>query len=138
MTINSTVLVGRLTRDVELRATTSGQDVASFTIAVDGNGTAAQTLFMNCTAWGNQAKFISTYCKKGFLIGVEGRLQQRSYDRKDGTKATIIELVCSNVQNLQPKSASEDNSNRNSGISIDENDNNDDSSISFSDDDLPF
>ena len=90
MTINSTVLVGRLTRDVELRATTSGQDVASFTIAVDGNGTAAQTLFMNCTAWGNQAKFISTYCKKGFLIGVEGRLQQRSYDRKDGTKATII------------------------------------------------
>lgn len=138
MTINSTVLVGRLTRDVELRATTSGQDVASFTIAVDGNGTAAQTLFMNCTAWGNQAKFISTYCKKGFLIGVEGRLQQRSYDRKDGTKATIIELVCSNVQNLQPKSTSEDNSNRNSGISIDENDNNDDSSISFSDDDLPF
>ena len=138
MTINSTVLVGRLTRDVELRATTSGQDVASFTIAVDGNGTAAQTLFMNCTAWGNQAKFISTYCKKGFLIGVEGRLQQRSYDRKDGTKATIIELVCSNVQNLQPKATSEDNSNRNSGISIDENDNNDDSSISFSDDDLPF
>ncbi len=138
MTINSTVLVGRLTRDVELRATTSGQDVASFTIAVDGNGTAAQTLFMNCTAWGNQAKFISTYCKKGFLIGVEGRLQQRSYDRKDGTKATIIELVCSNVQNLQPKATSEDNGNRNSGISIDENDNNDDSSISFSDDDLPF
>lgn len=138
MTINSTVLVGRLTRDVELRATTSGQDVASFTIAVDGNGTAAQTLFMNCTAWGNQAKFISTYCKKGFLIGVEGRLQQRSYDRKDGTKATIIELVCSNVQNLQPKATSEDNGNKNSGISIDENDSNDDSSISFSDDDLPF
>lgn len=135
MTINSTVLVGRLTRDVELRATSSGQDVASFSIAVDGSGANAQTLFMNCTAWGNQAKFISTYCKKGYLIGVEGRLQQRSYDRKDGTKATVIELVCSNIQNLQPKAASDDSKNT---ASTDENTQNDDSSMAFSDDDLPF
>jgi len=135
MTINSVVLVGRLTRDVELRATTSGQDVASFTIAVDGIGQNAQALFMNCTAWGNQAKFVSTYCKKGFLVGVEGRLQQRSFDRKDGTKGSVVEVVCSNIQNLQPKAGTGDSTNNN-GFSVEEQE--DDQPLEFSDNDLPF
>lgn len=135
MTINSVVLIGRLTRDVELRSTTSGLDVASFTIAVDsGNSKDSQTLFMNCVAWGNQAKFVSNYCKKGYLIAVEGRLQQRSYDRKDGTKATVIETVCTNVQNLQLKGT---NSDSNSGFSMNEAESDEDT-LSYSDDDLPF
>ena len=134
MPINSVVLVGRLTRDVELRVTASGQDVVSFTIAVDSGRKDDQTLFMNCTAWGNQAKFLANYCKKGNLVGVEGSLRARTYDRKDGTTANVIELVCNNVQNLQPKPQTEDNS----FVSDNGSSNQDDNDLSYSDDDLPF
>ena len=135
MTVNSVVLIGRLTKDVELRTTTSGTDVASFTIAVDTQSQQNnnQTLFMNCVAFGNQAKFVSTYCKKGFLIAVEGRLQQRNFERKDGSKGVAIETVCSNIQNLQPKAADSNN-----GISIEENAIEEEQNLSYSDDDLPF
>ena len=95
MSINRVVLTGRLTKDVELRATPSGANVASFTVAVDGfgrdqnNNPVNQASFVSCVAWNQTAKFVTTYCKKGSLVALEGRLQTRSYDRKDGTKAYV-------------------------------------------------
>lgn len=104
MGINKVVLIGRLTKDVELRATPSGSEVCCFTLAVDDyNGKENVAYFIGCVAWNQTAKFVTTYCKKGALIAVDGKLQTRSYDRKDGTKAYVTEVVCSNVQLLQSK-----------------------------------
>ena len=105
--INRVVLVGRLTRDPELRRTTNETAVASFTIAVDnwmkgpdGQKTAS---FIPCTVWGASADNTAKYTRKGSLVGVEGRLNQRNYDRRDGTKATVLEVICDSVQFLEPK-----------------------------------
>ena len=137
MSINRVVLTGRLTRDVELKATSTGNNVASFTVAVDGftkdqNGETISS-FINCVAWSNSAKFVSTYCKKGSLVALEGRLQSRSYDRKDGTKATAVEVIIDRIENLSPKDAATTSANE--GFSIQENEN---QPLSYSDDDLPF
>ena len=137
MSINRVVLTGRLTRDVELKATSTGNNVASFSVAVDGftrdqNGN-TQTSFINCVAWNTQAKFVSTYCKKGSLVALEGRLQSRSYDRKDGTKAYVTEVIVDRIENLSPKDAATTSANE--GFSIQENEN---QPLSYSDDDLPF
>ena len=141
MSINRVVLTGRLTKDVELRATPSGANVASFTVAVDGfgrdqnNNPVNQASFINCVAWNSQAKFISTYCKKGTLVALEGRLQTRSYDRKDGTKAYVTEVIADRVENLSPKDSSAPATETN-GYAI--NDEEDNQALSYSDDDLPF
>ena len=141
MSINKVILTGRLTKDVELRATPSGANVASFTVAVDGfgrdqnNNPVSQASFINCVAWNSQAKFISTYCKKGTLVALEGRLQTRSYDRKDGTKAYVTEVIADRVENLSPKDSSAPATETN-GYAI--NDEEDNQALSYSDDDLPF
>ena len=141
MSINKVILTGRLTKDVELRATPSGANVASFTVAVDGfgrdqnNNPVNQASFINCVAWNTQAKFISTYCKKGSLVALEGRLQTRSYDRKDGTKAYVTEVIADRVENLSPKDSSAPATETN-GYAI--NDEEDNQALSYSDDDLPF
>ena len=110
MSINNVVLTGRITKDVELKATKSGVDVCNFTIAVDDfNGKETTTYFIECVAWNNQARFVTNYCGKGHLIGICGRLTTRSYERKDGTKAYVTEVVCSQVQNFQQKEKEVDN-----------------------------
>ncbi len=143
MSINRVVLTGRLTRDVELRATTSGANVASFTIAVDNNyskdqnnNAANQASFISCVAWNNSAKFVSTYCKKGSLVAVEGRIQTRSYDRKDGTKAYVTEVIVDRVENLSPRDNNNVVNDDSNGFSM--NDSEDNNALSYSDDDLPF
>ena len=142
MSINKVILTGRLTKDVELRATPSGANVASFTVAVDGfgrdqnNNPVNQASFINCVAWNTQAKFISTYCKKGSLVALEGRLQTRSYDRKDGTKAYVTEVVADRLENLSPRDGAAQVT-ENNGFSINEAEN-DNQALSYSDDDLPF
>lgn len=105
--INRVVLVGRLTRDPELRRTTSGAAVSSFTVAVDnrtkdaaGNKTAS---FIPCTVWNQAAENVSRFVHKGSLVGVEGRLNQRTYDSKDGRKVSVIEVICDSVQFLERK-----------------------------------
>ena len=106
MSINQVVLTGRLTKDTELRATTTGTPVTNFTIAVDdynGNSQETSTYFIECIAWNNQAKFVSTYCNKGTPVAVSGRITTRSYDRKDGTKAYVTEVVCNNIQSFGTK-----------------------------------
>ncbi|MBN9504059.1 MAG: hypothetical protein BGO01_19950 [Armatimonadetes bacterium 55-13] len=104
MSVNSVVLVGRLTRDPELRTTNTGKSVCSFSLAVtkrikptDGSPDAD---FFNIVAWGNQADYVTNYLAKGRLVAVEGRLQSRKYTASDGTNREVVEIVASNVQGL--------------------------------------
>lgn len=104
--INRIVLVGRMTRDPELRRTQSGAAVTNFTLAVNRNfKTEGQpdADFINCVIWNKSAENVERYCSKGSLVGVEGRLQSRQYDAQDGTKRTVIEVVCDSVQFLETK-----------------------------------
>ena len=133
MSINRVVLTGRLTKDAELKATFTGADVTSFTLAVDGfNKEQNNTNFINCVAWNHQAKFITTYCKKGSLVAIEGRLQTRNFDRKDGSKATATEVIVERVENYSPKENTQESVNQNEApVVINDN--------PFADDnDLPF
>jgi single-strand DNA-binding protein len=102
--INRVVLVGRLTRDPELRTTTTGKSVCDFGIAVnkrvkptDGSPDAD---FFRVTAWGPTAEYVSNYLTKGRLVGVDGRLQQRKFTGSDGTNREVVEVVADNVQGL--------------------------------------
>jgi len=95
---NKVILMGNLTRDIEVRTTPSGQTVANFSLAVsrswkgqDGQ-TQDQTSFINCVAWGKPGEIIAQYVKKGDPLLVSGRLDQRSYDDKDGNKRQAIEV----------------------------------------------
>lgn len=98
--LNHITIMGRLTRDPELRRTGSGKAVASFTVAVDrdfSQGDEKQTDFIDCVAWKNTAEFISKYFTKGSMIVVSGRLQIRSWTDKDGNKRRTAEVVADNV-----------------------------------------
>ncbi len=105
--INRVVLVGRLTRDPELRRTGAGNSVCSFTVAVDNrtrnpDGTRSAS-FIPCVVFQQSADNMVRFLKKGALVGIEGRLNQRSYQRQDGTKANVLEVLCDSVQFLEPK-----------------------------------
>ena len=96
---NKVILMGNLTRDVETRTTPSGQTVSNFSLAVtrswkgqDGQ-TQDQTSFINCVAWGKPGEIIAQYVGKGAPLLVSGRLDQRSYDDKDGNKRQAVEVV---------------------------------------------
>lgn len=112
--INNVVLVGRLTKDVEVKKTQSGLSVASFTIACDrrlsqeqkNNGEQSAD-FISCVAWRGSADFLGNYAHKGDTVGVEGRIQTRTYDR-DGQKVYVTEIIANSVSILhsnQPKQA---------------------------------
>ena len=96
---NKVILMGNLTRDVEVRTTSGGQNVANFSLAVtrswrDQNGTQQdQTSFINCVAWGKPGEIIAQYVQKGAPLLVSGRLAQRSYEDKDGNKRQAVEVV---------------------------------------------
>ena len=106
--INRVIMVGRLTRDPELRRTTNGTSVASFTIAVDSlqkdqNGQKT-AIFMPVSVFGNGADSTVKFTRKGSLVGVDGRLNQRKYARKaDGVQITVTEIIAENVEFLDPK-----------------------------------
>lgn len=108
--INRVVLVGRLSRNPELRTTPNGASVVSFTVAVDDRSRGANgertTSFIPCVCWNSVADNVNKYTKKGSLVGVEGRINQRSYKRADGTNAQVIEIIADSVQFLGPKSDS--------------------------------
>lgn len=104
--INNVVLVGRLTRDPELRKTQSGISVVNFTLAVnrsfqDQSGE-TQADFINCIAWRNQAENLARYMRKGSLIGVEGRIQTGSYETDEGTRYTT-DVVANRIQFLESR-----------------------------------
>ena len=100
--LNHITIMGRLTRDPELRRTGSGVAVASFTVAVDRDfggrdGGEKETDFIDCVAWRNTAEFVSKYATKGRMVVVSGRLQIRSWTDKDGNKRTSAEVVVANA-----------------------------------------
>ncbi|WP_404335635.1 single-stranded DNA-binding protein [Planococcus rifietoensis] len=107
--INRVVLVGRLTKDPDLRYTPSGAAVARFTLAVNRTFSNAQgereADFINCTVWRKQAENTANFLKKGSLAGVEGRIQTGSYEGQDGKRIYTTEVVADSVQFLEPKSA---------------------------------
>jgi single-strand DNA-binding protein len=104
---NLVVLSGRLTADPELKTTPNGVSVCSFSIANEvGYGESKKTTFINIVAWRQTAEFVSKYFSKGNMIGIEGAIQTRKYQDKDGNNRTIFEVVATNVQFVEPKSTS--------------------------------
>ncbi|MDQ0297642.1 single-strand DNA-binding protein [Salibacterium salarium] len=162
--INRVVLVGRLTRDPELRYTPNGVAVVNFGIAVNRPFTNQQgereADFFNCVAWRKQAENVANYLKKGSQAGIDGRLQSRRYENQEGRRVTVVEVQAESVQFLEPRNASGGSGNRNDfansqpgggssnsgqqgqgGGSSNLNDDpfaNDGQQVDISDDDLPF
>ena len=99
--LNRVILMGRITRDLELKQTPSGVPTLSFTVAVDRNfqkqGEERQADFISCVAWRQQAEFISRYFGKGRMIALEGALRTRSYEDKNGTKHFVTEVYVDGV-----------------------------------------
>lgn len=109
--INRVVLVGRLTRDPDLRYTAGGIAVANFTVAANRPFKNAQgeqeADFINCVIWRKPAENLTNYMKKGSLIGVEGRIQTSSYENKEGNRVYVTEVTADSVQFLEPRGATQ-------------------------------
>ncbi|MFD2627353.1 single-stranded DNA-binding protein [Oceanobacillus kapialis] len=160
--LNRVVLVGRLTKDPDLRYTPNGVAVANFTIAVNrpfsnqqGNREAD---FINCVVWRRPAENLANFMKKGSMIGVDGRVQTRTFDGQDGKTVFVTEIVADSVQFLETKGSSQNRGQDNPGFqqqnrnqnqyqpnqNQNQNQNQDDpfrnngEPIDISDDDLPF
>jgi|SRR5699024_10554227 len=161
--MNRAVLVGRLTRDPDLRYTPSGVAVANFTLAVNRPFTNQQgerdADFINCVVWRRPAENLANYMKKGNLVGVDGRIQTRTYEDQDGKTVYVTEIVADSVQFLESRGSSagqgsgsgagqqsyhQQNQNQNQQQSHNQNQQNDSpfsqdgEPIDISDDDLPF
>ena len=95
--VNWAILMGRLTKDPELRTTQNGTSVTSFAVAVDREyvrqGEERQTDFINVVAWRQTAEFVSRYFRKGSMIAVQGSIQTRNYEDRNGNKRTAVEIV---------------------------------------------
>ena len=156
--MNRVELVGRLTRDPELRTTSGGTSVATFTIAVNRNFTGQngerEADFISCRVWRNQAENLAKFCHKGDQIGVEGSIRTSSYDAQDGTKRYVTEVQADRIEFLTPKGGNsgfqnshDDSSNNyagNSSTDVATTDVSEDpfkdfgEEVALSDDDLPF
>lgn len=148
--MNNTSLVGRLTKDPDLRYTPNGVAVANFTIAVNRPFTDQQgnreADFINCVVWRRPAENLANFMKKGSQIGVTGRIQTRTFEGQDGKTVFVTEVVADQIAFLESKSQSNSNSNNtsNNQTSNQTNKTSDDpfknngEPIDLSDDDLPF
>lgn len=155
--INNLTLVGRLTKDPDLKYTGNGTAVATFTLAVNRNFTnqigEREADFINCVIWRKPAETLANYAKKGVLIGVTGRIQTRSYDNQQGQKVYVTEVIADNFQLLESKRADSSQNTQGSGVSNSQTNNYtrnqqntnsatadpfENSSIDISDDSLPF
>lgn len=155
--INRTVLVGRLTRDPELRYTQGGTAVASFTLAVNRQFTNSQgereADFINCVIWQKAAENFTNFTHKGSLVGIDGRLQTRNYENKQGQRVYVTEVVAENFSLLESKNIDSSNNtnnnshNQSSNLNNQSNNSNNNMSdpfadnskpIDISDDSLPF
>jgi len=130
--LNRIVLIGRLTKDPELRYTPNGKAVATFTLAVErpfkNQDGEREADFINIVVWETQAENCAKYLEKGKLAAVDGRLQIRSFNRQDGQRRWVTEVVADTVRFLSPKNKTGEESYMNEmGSEID-----------FSDDDIPF
>ncbi len=143
--MNRVVVVGRLVKDPELKKTNSGSSVVSFTLAVDNrqrsNGEKSASFFP-CTAWNATAENVARFMKKGSLVGVDGRLNQRSYQARDGHNVNVIEIIAESVQFLDRKGENTSSGSEVSAPSEEPNDqdgqNGHEAGIDTTDDQLPF
>ena len=123
--MNRVVLVGRLTKDPELRYTPNGVPVATFTLAVNRSFTNAQgereADFINCVIWRKPAENVANYLKKGSLAGVDGRVQTRNYEGSDGKRVYVTEILAESVQFLDTRGSNNDNGNTNTNTSNNQN-----------------
>lgn len=140
--MNKVILVGRLTREPDVKNTTSGKSVASFTLAVDrrfkNKDGQKEADFVPIVVWGKQAEFAGQYLSKGSQIGVSGRLQVRSYDAQDGQRRYVTEVVADEITFLSSKkdggnAANTQQPNQIQGMDLDE-----DFHLMADDDDIPF
>ena len=152
--LNKVILIGRTTRDVDFRRTASGTPVATFTLALDNRYVLKDgkptTDFINCVAWNKTAETMDKYVKKGMMIAVEGRIQTRNYENKDGNKVYVTEVVCENMRMLESKNSNssstyvEDYEPADGGYQKDESSETENTSstdsvdFNISEDDLPF
>lgn len=109
--INNVVLVGRMTRDAELRYTPQNQAVATFTLAVNRNfknqSGEREADFINVVIWRQQAENLANWAKKGALIGITGRIQTRNYENQQGQRVYVTEVVADNFQLLESRASRE-------------------------------
>ncbi|NVZ01047.1 single-stranded DNA-binding protein [Pediococcus pentosaceus] len=146
--INRTVLVGRLTNDPKLKYTGSGLAVATFTVAVNRQFTNSQgeheADFIRCQMWRKAAENFCNFTRKGSLVGIDGRIQTRSYENQQGTRILVTEVVAENFSLLESKNSNQNNGqnyqNQQNGQSSPSRNPNDpfNSMPDIKDDDLPF
>ncbi|MBC6382382.1 single-stranded DNA-binding protein [Lactiplantibacillus plantarum] len=152
--INRSVLVGRLTRDPELRYTNGGAAVATFTIAVNRQFTnqngEREADFISCVIWRKAAENLTNFTHKGSLIGIDGHIQTRNYENQQGTRIYVTEVVVDNFSLLESRAESEHHQSANSNGHSSNNSNNrkydnnqsqygnNGGQIDITDNDLPF
>ena len=143
--INNVILVGRITKDPEVRTISSGAATCSFTLAVDRNFSSnqgeRQADFIPCVAWNQSATFLGNYVKKGYLLGIEGRIQTRQYQDQQNQTRYVTEVVVSRLENLTPKGAQTSTSNYQANNNYQDNSQpvaDKSYNEEISDDDLPF
>ncbi len=138
--VNRVVLVGRLVKDPELRKTNSDVSFATFTLAVDNRVREADgtrgTIFIDCRVFRDQAENMVKFTRKGSMVAVDGSLNQRNFERRDGTKGKAIEIIVDSVTFLEPKKDTPAEEPKFDDIQAPSNNNLD--SIDLPDDDLPF
>jgi len=146
--MNNVSLVGRITKDPELRTTGSGNVTTTITVAINRRFTnqagEREADFIQCVVWNKQAENVCKYCSKGSLVGVSGRIQTRNYDGKDGNKVYVTEVVAENVTFLDNKNKGSDIVDEPNVDHVETSDVSEDpfkdfgSEVVLSDDDLPF
>lgn len=143
--LNRAVLVGRLTKELELKYTQSGTAVASFNLAVNRQFTNQQgereADFISCVIWRKSAENLANFTHKGSLIGVDGRIQTRNYENQQGQRVYITEVVVENFALLEPKGTEQPQANTNVPNNVPSGDpftRNDGSAIDITESQLPF
>ena len=130
--MNNVNIIGRITKDVEVRKTSTNKSVSSFSIAVDNLATKdgeKTTSFFNCNAWNNVAETLSKYTRKGDRIAISGSLIQRNYENKNSEKISVVEINVNSITLIENKKENASTQSENKAV---ENDN------KINDDDLPF
>ena len=149
--MNIVSLIGRMTKDPELRYTSKGQPVASFNLAINrpfkSNDNQQEADFIPCVVWGTKATNVEKYCSKGSLVGVNGRLQSRSYTNSHNQTVFVLEVICDSVQFLETKKNNDQKSDSAPKSYVDETQHNPnqnfyqqdfETGIDIASDDLPF
>lgn len=140
--INRVVLVGRLTKDPEFRTAQNGVSVATFTLAVNRNfknkNGEQQADFINVVVFRQQAENVNNYLSKGNLAGVDGRIQSRSYENKEGQRVYVTEVLADSVQFLEPKNNQSNNQPQQQSGQAQSGNNPFGNGADVSDDSLPF